>query len=189
MLKPWDDEAVAWFEMARRGSRKFLHDLDKRHFVEHKPIVSVACADYKRNFDMIRYISHLRGYTPGEDHQTHRLGWHGGITRIVENSPMNPIPRTDEMFLAELLEAKKITKLIDYVVFAHWPCGKALEHGLRVHDVMAHLMAAKVRLKKVCPELKIKTLFHVDVPQEISSTGMKSYFADPEDYLGFFATA
>ena len=185
MANHWDQSAWDWFEMARRGPNKFLQDLDKRHFVERVPIVSVSCADWKRNYDMIRYISHLRGYVVGEDHQTHRLGWHGGITRIVKDSPMNPIPRSDEVFLTELLEAHEITQLFDYVVYAHWPCGKALKHGLRIQDVVAHLMEAKVRLKSICPSLKVKTLFHVDVPRDISDTGMKSYFADQKDYESF----
>ncbi len=185
MANPWDNESLAWFESARRGKSRFLQNLDKRHFAERSPIVSVACADYKRNFDMIRHISHLRGFAPGEDHRTHRLSWHGGITRIVAGSPINPIPGSDEVLLAELLDAYKITKLLDYVVYAHWPCSKALEHGLRIQDVVEHLMEARILLKSVCPALKVKTLFHVDVPREISDTGMKSYFADPERYEVF----
>lgn len=185
MSNRWDQSALDWFEMARRGPHRFLQDLDKQHFTERTPIVSVSCADYKRNFDMIRRISYLRGFSPGEDHLTHRLGWHGGITRIIKGSPMNPIPRTDEVFLTELLEAHKITGLFDYVVYAHWPCGKALEHGLKIQDVVAHLMDARIRLKASCCALKVKTLFHVDIPSDISCKGMKSYFADPKGYVEF----
>ena len=182
MGENWDKSALSWFEEARRGPFRFLHDLDKGHFAQRTPIVSVSCADYKRNFDMIRHIAFLRGFEPGEYHLTHRLGWHGGIIRIVEDSSTNQIPRSDEMFLTELLEAHEITKLSDYVVYAHWPCGKALKHGLKIYDVVNHLMKARIRLKELCPAIKIKTLFHVDVPPEVSDTGMKSYFADPRDY-------
>lgn len=179
---PWNKVSLDWFENARRGPFKFLHDLDRSHFAQRTPIVSVSCADYKRNFDMIRQIAFLRGFEAGEYHLTHRLGWHGGIVRIVEESPMNPIPRSDEVFLTELLEAHEITNLFDYVVYAHWPCGKALKHGLGIHDVVDHLMRARIRLKEQCPAIKVKTLFHVDLLSEVSDKGMKSYFADPKDY-------
>ena len=188
MANHWDESALDWFERARRGPYKFLQDLDKEHFVERSPIICVSCADLYRNYDMVKHTARLRGFAPGEDHKTHRLSWHGGIMRIVSGSPTNIIPESDEIFLAELLEAHEITQLGDFVIYAHWPCSKGLKHGLTIENAANHLIIARTRLKTINPELKIKALFHVDLPEGVSSTpGMKSYFVDPKGYALFTA--
>lgn len=177
----WDPKDYGFFRAARYGAWRCLEDLDTRHFAQKAPIIAVACSDYRRHHDKIGRIAHLRGFASGEDSQTHPLGWHGGAIRLVQDSPTNYLTDGDAIFMAEVLEAVEITSITDIVTYGHWPCSKAMKHGMKLEDVLRAVIEAKRRLKHCRESLRVRTLFHADFG-DLEPGGMRSYFINPDRF-------
>ncbi|MBI4095011.1 MAG: hypothetical protein HY435_02360 [Candidatus Liptonbacteria bacterium] len=187
-MSGWTEGEYSLVREARDSERGFLEDLDQSCFRQRAPIILVCCSDWKRRHDIIQHTAALRGYRPDEDPETHALNWHGGVIRLAPNSPTNLIPKTDEMFLQEVVNALRWTKFRDLVMYAHWPCKQATVAGLTVEEVWQASMSGRDRVvERMSGSVTARTFFHADY--ENLQAGKRSYYLHPRRCVSWLTQA
>ena len=177
MANSISSEDHALIRDARYGEHAFLKDLDRSFFSPRTPVILNCCSDWRRRFEILRKHAEVRRIESNEDSLCHAFHWHGGPLRLDPRSPTNRIPRSHEVFTAEIVDAAvEVTTIEEVDLYFHWPCGKAFLHGMDVRQAFTSIVIVKKRLEHILPQrCRVRVFFHVDFG-DLEPGGMRSYF-------------
>ncbi|MBI2990305.1 MAG: hypothetical protein HYY51_03935 [Candidatus Magasanikbacteria bacterium] len=177
-------------EIRRLRDAGVLLDIEGHRLDQSAGVVMVCCADGDQMHDVYTTQAEMQREQRGEP-RVHLLSWNGGALRLLADSPTNRRITTAQEFLDEIRDASVLKSIPVVALYAHFPCGKVKDTRLEIQQVFAGLIAAKQRLKREIPGVRVACFFHVDYPDvEAGETGSgprkRTYFLSVARYMELY---
>lgn len=173
-------------EIRRLREAGVLLDIEGHRLDQSAGVVMVCCADGDQMHDVYMTQEEMQRKQRG-DPRVHLLSWNGGALRLLPDSPTNRRPTTAGEFLDEVRDGAALKGISVIALYAHFPCGKVKDTRMEIQEVFAALIAAKQRLKREIPGVKVACFFHVDYPQTDPGEGAgprkRTYFLSVARYM------
>ncbi|MBI2550968.1 hypothetical protein HYV73_01320 [Candidatus Uhrbacteria bacterium] len=156
----------------------------------HNGVILVGCPDCDQRRDIFEQKEKML-VELGLDPRIHPLLLNGGGLLIPKKrdgspSPFNVKLPQDEVLLENIRKARKIKKIELVGVLVHYPCGAGEDVQLPEEDVIDMLPAAKARIQRECPGIKVACFLHVD--KGLSADGKpqkRTYFVSSRRWLAW----
>lgn len=162
------------WRFASNGEDPLLVPIRPKYFRDIERQVLVTCGDMDRSGDILRHYVRAHRQVHPHDPLIQLFAWNGGTCRLIK-SPASTKEQAC-IFQGEISEIIPIKDPRAFILFAHWPCGKASAANMSLIQVVEALMVAKTFLKSQYNEYPVSCFFHLDyIGYGENPTKMRTY--------------
>ncbi|MBI5230079.1 MAG: hypothetical protein HY981_02145 [Candidatus Magasanikbacteria bacterium] len=175
------DEEIKFLEQFR--SEGVLEDINTKRVDASRGAILVTCADGDQMADVFQQTEHL-------SFRLHTLSLNGGGLILPEESPANILLtppdcskqiKLGDVFLGQIITARALKNINLIALHVHCPCGVAGAFKIGPRELIALLVAAKDRIKKSIPGIKVCAFIHIAWPDGRKRT----YFVSREKWRAY----